>query len=209
MQGDDFVPQGSTKSLTLVDLSGTNGAGGELGSQITVNGDSDFQMRVESDLEALRSVPIGRSMLKSLDDGGKTADLQQTYSSNFIMFTDWAASFLLADGSHGAGSGSTTNYNPYRVTLGDGSESWQRRPPIIGEYHEFVHALNAATGTMQPGIFNGIVPNLEQQAVGLPSDGIPFRWDNNPATPLSPNNPVIYTENGLRAFFGIPLRPYY
>ena len=72
-----------------------------------------------------------------------------------------------------------------------------------------VHAYNGGTGTLQPGYNSIWVPNLEQQALGLPFDGIPFDNDNNPATPPSVNNLTIFTENGMRSFLGLPLRPLY
>ena len=132
----------------------------------------------------------------------------QTYDSNGVIFDDWQRSYLATDGAHDIGSGSEIRYNIARVSAYDGSEAWMRRPPLVGLYHEMVHSLNCATVTMQPGDGTG---NKELQAVGLPItfEAIPFRWDSNPATPLSTDNPTQFTENGLRAFLGIALRTHY
>ena len=195
--------------VVIVDLSTTNSLGSEPGSTIAIIGDADFQMRVDSDLEALLSVPIGRSMLTAIDDSSRVVDISQGWSGNFINFDNFHAAFLNSDGTKGLGSGSHIYYNTTKGNIYDGSLDWQRRPPIVGLYHEMVHAYNGGTGTLQPGYNSIWVPNLEQQALGLPFDGIPFDNDNNPATPPSVNNLTIFTENGMRSFLGLPLRPLY
>ena len=45
------------------------------------------------------------------------------------------------------------NYNPERISLG--GEDWQNRPPVVGLFHEMVHAYNYATGTLAPGQTGG------------------------------------------------------
>ena len=199
----------SGDGVVIVDLSTTNSLGSNPGSTIAIIGDADFQMRVESDLEALLSVPIGRSMLTAIDDSSQVVDISQGWSGNFINFDNFYAAFLNSDGTMGLGSGSHISYNPSKGNLYDGSLDWEIRPPIVGLYHEMVHAYNGGTGTLQPGYNSVWVPNLEQQAMGLPFDGIPWDNDNNPATPPNVNNLTIFTENGMRSFLGLPLRPMY
>jgi hypothetical protein len=94
--------------------------------------------------------------------------------------------------------------------------------PIVVLYHETAHAYNDTSGTMQAGKYqqiNGSDPtndrkdvginNAERQAVGLPNDGVPHDWDNNPATPKTRDMPIGITENGLRRELGLPDRASY
>ena len=66
--------------------------------------------------------------------------------------------------------------------MGAGADPWMKRPPIVGLYHELVHAYNAATGSMQPGVTTGGVELVELQAVGLTFTGIAWDNDGNPST---------------------------
>jgi hypothetical protein len=201
--------------ITKVDLNTTNAAGNEIGSSITINGDNRFQSRTESDIDALRSIPTGRTMLTELDNSGHTVSIQETDQGNSMFPANADDSFLVEPpknvpnvlASPGAGSDSTINYNPSRVTLGN--EDWMQRPPIVGLYHEMVHSYNAATGTFQPGKDSSGTNNLENQAVGLPNSGLLFDHDNNPNTPAQRDNPTALTENGLRAELNLPRRPRY
>jgi len=64
-----------------------------------------------------------------------------------------------------------------------------------------VHALNAGTGTMQPGVWSADsrMANLEQQAIGLPNDDVPFDNDDDPATTPSKDNLSISVTNSSAA----------
>lgn len=96
--------------------------------------------------------------------------------------------------------------------------------PLLALYHEMTHAYNGATGTFIPGersiigadgaplIIDGepvIIGNSEYQAVGLPSNGTPFDFDNNPKTAPTTTNPTPFTENAIREEMGLPLRDRY
>ncbi|QLG91136.1 hemolysin [Pseudomonas yamanorum] len=96
--------------------------------------------------------------------------------------------------------------------------------PLIALFHEMSHAYNGATGTFIPGnrpiigndgspvMVRGqplTVENGEYQAVGLPSNGAAFDFDNNPLTPPNTANPWPFNENALRAEMGLPLRDRY
>ena len=171
-----------------MDLGTTNATGGQLGGSLSIQGDAQFVARVECDIETLRSIPIGRSMLAALDDAGRVTGIQQSDQGNFITF-DTMKACSWATTVPGEGTAGQINCDPYRIMLGDGSESWQRRPCIVGLYHEMIHAYNASAGTMQPGYYDATVPNLEEQAVGLPMPG-GILWDNDsdPATPAAAGN---------------------
>ncbi|WP_164019595.1 M91 family zinc metallopeptidase [Pyxidicoccus trucidator] len=190
-------------TVTTVDLSTRNAAGNAVGSSVTVEGDAAFQARVQSDLDALRSMPAGQEMLLALDNSGHTTTIRQAASGdgNSAGATDRPNAWLQADGTPGTGSDAYINYNPERTVLGGGAEEWQNRPPIVGFFHEMVHAYNYATGTLAPGTTGG-VNNRELAAVGLPYD-----HDANASTP--DQHPGHTSENRIREQLGLPPRPEY
>lgn len=183
-------------------------SGSSAGKTIQVVGDRSFRARVLSDLNALNSIPIGRRLLAGIDAGARVISIQKSTTANETTITDSAAAFLNADGTPGSGSGITIAYNPGKTTIGDASQTWMTRPPVVGLFHELVHALNATTGTMQPDKVNG-VPKLELQAIGLPLNGIAWDNDGNPKTPAAARNLPQFTENGFRAFLGLTSRTAY
>jgi hypothetical protein len=203
-----------SEAVTLVDLASVDASGSEPGSKVRLQGSVYFTDRLACDLEALRSIPIGRSMLAALDDGAEAThgvQIAVSYSGNAVRFDDMDASYVASDGARGVGCGSEIYADATRVTLGDGGESWMRRPPIVGLYHEMVHSADGQKGVTQPGMTDGpdAVRLLELQAVGLPFEGIAFLWDDSPTTVASPFNPPAFTENGFREFLGLPTRPRY
>ncbi|MBN1210728.1 MAG: alkaline phosphatase [Myxococcaceae bacterium] len=180
--------------------------GTQPGSSITVSGDPDFQARVESDLEALRSTPAGREMLYALDNSGRTTTIVQTDEGNAAGPSNGDDADLRPDGTPGPGTDSTVWYNPSRTSLG--GEDWMTRPPLVGLFHELVHAYNFNTGTWPNGEVvqpNGtVVNNGEREAVGLPYD---HDGDQLPDAGVpAPDHP---TENQLRDELGLPTRPRY
>jgi hypothetical protein len=185
------------------------GEGTTLGRTIDVEGNPAFQLRVASDLQALASIPMGRKLLGGIDKGGHKVTVSESMTSNDTTIIDSANAFLKADGTSGTGSGTTISYNPGKTTIGDVSQPWMERPPVVGLFHELVHALNATTGTMQPDK-TGDVPKLELQAIGLPlTRGIAWDNDNNSKTAPDTRNLSPYTENGFRQFLGLPPRTEY
>ena len=166
------------------------------GSVIVEDGDYAFGLRLDADLQALLSLPCGRRLLEALDDAGKQVVISQSTGGNETTILDAPAAMLRGNGEPGPGSACIIDYNIMQTTIEDGSQPWMQRPPIVGLYHELIHALNAATGTTQPGQTDG-VPNLELQDIGLPFEGIPWHdsWglanpggDGNPPTP--PRSPA-------------------
>jgi hypothetical protein len=152
--------------------------------------------------------------LTALDDSGHVVHVEQNSFGNSVNFTNWDTAFLVADGTigtAGAGSDSQITYGIAKTILYDGSLPWEQRPPIVGLWHELIHAWNAATGTCQPGFGAGWARLLELQCVGLPLPDTALLWDNdnNPATPPAAGNPPPFTENDWRAFLGLLARPQY
>lgn len=204
-QGGEKVD--SPGRVTRVSLSSTDAAGHVPGYVLHVIGTTAFRQRARSDITSLRSVPDGRKLLTSLDNAGHAVSVKQTTGGNDTTILDPTTAFLRAGGTHGAGSASVVSYNPFETAIEGGAQAWQRRPPIVGLVHEFVHALNASTGTLQPRKDATGVLRLELQAIGLPFKGIAFRW--TPRAAVSPNNPRVFTENGFRALLGIAPRTAY
>ncbi|WP_177233538.1 M91 family zinc metallopeptidase [Stigmatella erecta] len=190
-------------TVTKVNLDTRSRAGGVPGSSITVEGDAAFKARVQSDLDVLRSTPKGREMLLALDNSGHTTTVRQAPAAegNSAQPTDRPNAWLNPDGTPGTGSDAYINYNPERTVLGGGAEDWRTRPPIVGFFHEMVHAYNYATGTLALGETGG-VNNRELAAVGLPYD-----HDGNASTPDM--HPGHTSENRLREELGLPARPEY
>ena len=206
-QGGEKVD--SPGRVTRVSLSSTDVAGHVPGYVLHVAGSTAFRQRARSDITSLLSVPHGRKVLTALDNAGHAVSVKQTTGGNDTAILDPTKAFLRAGGTrgHGAGSASAISYNPYETAIEGGAQAWRRRPPIVGLVHELVHALNASTGTMQPGKNAAHVLRLELQDIGLPSNGIAFRWTAKAAA--SPNNPRVFTENGFRALLGIAPRTAY
>jgi Ca2+-binding RTX toxin-like protein len=193
--------------VTLVSLSSTDAAGHVPGSVLHVIGTTAFGQRVSSDITSLLSVPGGRRLLTALDNTEYAVSVSEATGGNDTTILDSAAAFLRGSGMHGAGSDSEVSYSPDETVLEGGTLDWQTRPPIVGLVHELIHALNAATGTMQPRRSTDGVLGLELQAIGLPFDGIAFRWTARAAA--SPNNPRVFTENGFRDLLGLASRTAY
>ncbi|RKG58969.1 alkaline phosphatase [Corallococcus sp. AB011P] len=170
------------------------------GRSVTVSGSADFQARVQSDLDAMRSLPSGQELLRTLDDSGHTTTIKETSSGNSASAQNKDDAWFNADGTPGKGTNGTVNYNTTRISLG--SEDWMNRPPVVALFHELVHASDYANGTLALGEKNG-VNNRETSAVGLPID-----LDQDPSTPdvVQGGRPG---ENVLRDDLNLPTRPRY
>ncbi len=160
-----------------------------------------FAMRAGSDLEALRSLPLGRELLAGLAASGHAVVLRATDDGNAVSWDPTAADSAGVGGRSGPGTDSVVLYNPYRTVLGEGRRSWEHRPPIVGLFHELVHALAVARGTLP----SESAPR-QAQAVGTMPEG-----ETGPhlrrAARTDFVSPATPTENGFRAFLGLPLRP--
>lgn len=180
----------------------TNPAGYVPGAAaIRIDGDAEFVARVESDLEALRSTPLGRALLGDLDTSGFTVTVRLSDDDlNRVAPLDptdarYADQPMLVAGT---GSDGDLSYAFDNAVLGRGS-GWRDRPPIVGLYHELVHAYHFATGTRMRDSDGGT--SLEQlQTIGYPVD-----HDEDPSTPDVSVSP--YSDNEFRALLGVPTRP--
>lgn len=195
VQKDDKVKVGKGDKKTIVDMTDSD----KLGSSVSVTGSDEFKARVQSDLDAMRSLPIGQDLLRRLDGSGKKTEIRETSGGNSAGGTNFSDGFQSVDGTPGKGSDSYVNYNTTRISLG--GEEWMNRPPVVGLFHELVHASDINTGTLAPGQTNG-TNNLENSAVGLP-----FDHDGDPSTPsITQDRPA---ENDLRDQLNLPTRPRY
>ena len=144
-----------------------------------------FVSRAMSDLAALAAFPPGREVLAALAASGHTVVLRATADGNATSWDPKAAVYQDGDGRPALGADSVVVYNPYRMTIDGGGKAWQRRPPVVGLFHELVHALAVARGAVPAA-----AGRRQAEAVGTDA-----------GLPPGP------TENGLRAFLGLPLRP--
>ncbi|MFK7888743.1 MAG: M91 family zinc metallopeptidase [Gammaproteobacteria bacterium] len=204
-----FLP--ATNSVVNVELNAEIGA-----SSVIIEGSPEFVQRVEADIEFLRSSPIGQGALGGVDqafaDDGHTVTIRELSGekNGFASSPSGIFGELDVNGNPGATASAQINYNPSFST--DAFDA-----PVIVLAHEFAHAYNIVTGTLQPGVHSSTGPssvdngirNAERQAVGLENSGVPYDGDNDPSTPDSTINPVELTENGLRAEAGLALRPSY
>ncbi len=198
-QENDNAPLNRWDNHTLVEMGSWER---QLGKSINISGTPAFENRVLSDLNALRSLPSGQSMLRDLDRAGRTTTIQDSPVD---------ASYFQADASinrfqtnrntaNGRGTGGTINYSPSSTDSGE-NNAWAHGPPIVGLNHEIGHAENAAQGSMPLGNTDGEA-NRERIAVGLSIDD-----DGDPNTPrIQPNR---NNENRLRAELNLERRERY
>jgi hypothetical protein len=154
---------------------------------------------VESDLEALRSIPAGQVMLQDLARAiGRSDTLVIEETSGQDRET--------GEPRDGVPVGARVFYNPTHTAAGPNN---MPHIPVTHLFHELGHAYDdfydsAATGTHDE---NGQrVNNFERAVVGLPID-----HDGNPRTAdqLDPDHPYAITENALREQLGLPRREQY
>ena len=133
-------------------------SGPTLGSSITIDpaASPEFRARVQSDLEALRSLPSGRQLLRDLDAKGRSTTLTETAGFPQAGYTDAGNRFRVPDPANpgsfvnGPGTDTTVYYNP-SVDAVPTEQAGGEFPPIVGLFHELVHAEDAGNGAMYPG----------------------------------------------------------
>ncbi|ONH56480.1 hemolysin [Pseudomonas cedrina subsp. cedrina] len=203
-----------------------------------IQGTDAFKQRVEDDLELLRASPAGRKMLEEMDNAaqnnGAPVTIEQS-EANMYRFNTRELNTLsmedrnkiklddpkvggLKDGVPGARADQgRLFYNPSLIHVKPDPTAPELTSPIVQFYHEMAHAWNGANGTLLEGTSKPSPdhperpgpPNMELQAVGLPTDAPPFDFDNDPSTPPTSTNPAPFTENALRAEMGRPARTKY
>lgn len=162
-----------------------------VGPNITITGTQEFREAVVRDLQRLQGTPTGRDLLSSLNAPGKgPVTIVETTGGNEV---DGAGpqGYKQPGGANGTGSGSTLHYNPNKTQIGDGTETWQTRPPAVALGHELVHCEQAQNGGFSNEKIGGVEKD-ELAAVGLP----PYQ-DN------------AHTENKIRQEMGQQPRPRY
>ena len=183
-----------------------------LGRSLRIEGTDAFVSRVQADIDMLRASPNGQQMLAEFDQAAASGhvvtirELQNEQNGYASMVPGY-----IRNGQAGPASDVTISYNP-QFFLED------LPAPSVILYHEMSHAFNGVTGTFMPGAFTGTstpddardaaagVPNLERQAVGLPSSHPEYDYGNGRVTS---SNPQALTENGMRGEMGLDLRPSY
>ncbi|NOK18823.1 M91 family zinc metallopeptidase [Corallococcus carmarthensis] len=196
VEEDEKTADAAEGEREIVDMTDAD----QRGSSVSVTGSAEFQARVQSDLDAMRSLPSGQDLLRSLDGSGKKTVIRETAQGNSAGGTNFNDGFMNADGTPGKGTDAQVNYNTTRISLG--TEEWMNRPPVVGLFHELVHASDMNNGTLALGSKDG-TRNLEPSAVGLPID-----LDQDPSTPdvVQGGRPG---ENVLRDDLNLPTRPRY
>lgn len=166
-------------------------------SNFSSSGDRADRARIDSDLDALASLPHGQKMFGEIARTGHSVAIELTPDGS-------ACASFAGNTQRGAGSDSQIFYNAGKIALST-DMPWADRAPIVSLYHEMCHSYNAAVGNMDKGWYqkdgtkmpNGEgTPGLEYQAVGIDVPGI------------EANDPLL-TENGLRDLLGYQKREEY
>ncbi len=215
--GSEDSSQQDVESDTVITLE----YDGSQGGFIEVEGSPEFQARVNSDLEFLRSTSTGQQMLAKLtelrdghDNPWNPFDGKNKYTIR--EFDPTASSDNGYESGGEDGSDVTITYRPEWITLdGDDASDYDSTPPLVILYHEMGHSYQFMSGTvtegrtLQPG--GGSVNSLERQNVGLsynendledPDTGLPPDQEADP-------DQHQYRENGLRDELGIDRRTEY
>ena len=225
----DVVHNSSGASVTQVEYA-------ESGRKaFKIDGSPSFIARVEAYIEQLRGSPTGQQMLKTMDElaskNGAAVTIKQSEFlgvNRYLFRTAYTDNlpedeYLKADPSapefghiKDGTAGSTATHAELHFHT-DTFDSQFLASPLVTLYHEMAHAFNGATGTFMPGSKTVVgedgvpfkVANAEYQAVGLATDGLPFDFDSNPVTAPTTTNPAPFSENGIKAEMGLPLRTRY
>lgn len=187
-----------------------------------VKGDGEFKQRVEDDLEFFRGSPVGQKMLGALDKTPAPIKIEKVPESEGIFYKygrkdlqplnehppqDSQHGFITNNTPGMPADDATVSYNPSFIM------DKYERPGVSTLFHEFAHAYDGVDGKFLPGETEvppetsdprrpTREPNLERQAVGLPTDGEPYDFDNDPSTPPTSTNPEPYNENALYKEWG-------
>ncbi len=197
---------------------------GSIPSNISIEGNSAFRDRVESDLETLASIAPGQATLNALGGDGHKLTLKETYGGNSNH--SYSGGSIVYDkdnnASRGKGADSYIVYNTAQHHM-SGSDEWSEHAPITSLVHEMGHAYDAALGQLDHAVYDPDTHEhiynddgtysqdksqgergCEYQTVGgigyseLPDDGIGRN-----------EHPQGFSENSMRQFLGYELRDSY
>lgn len=146
---------------------------------ITIKGTGEFTKATQAHLCLLAKLAIGRKLLDSICQSGKSVTIVHTDRVSEAPPNDFKAAipkgkmlrwFDLWGNEktiRGTGKGSDTviKYNP-AFTFSNQAKDWKNNPPEITLAHELIHAHDSAYGRLDPDEVDG-VRNYERQAVGL------------------------------------------
>lgn len=205
-------------------------------AQSTSQQDTDFDQRVNDDIEFLRSSPVGQQALREMDklaalnnapihirpaqSSGSSYEFGSRELNNMTdeEFANTKGSNFgeITQGVPGSRADLASIYYD-KVSVLENAERTNTAVPVTALFHEMSHAYNGATGTFvagrsteypKPGESHEI-ENQEYQAIGIPNGGQAFDFDNNPSTPPTNTNPKPFNENALSEEMGKPLRQLY
>jgi Ca2+-binding RTX toxin-like protein len=182
------------------------------GKSITINGNQRFKDRVNSDLEAWRSLPQAGDLLTELDNRRAKSGQKVTIAEADKFLGSEARSenndaMRNPDHTRGKGSNVEIKYNTTDRHLGV-NKPWNFSPPSVIAYHEMSHTHDMVHGNVPvESIKDGIGHTGDEKNDERKATGLPFDHDGNPKTPLEQPGP--YTENLIRRKLGLPTRDEY
>jgi type VI secretion system secreted protein VgrG len=189
----------SAKSLSKGSASGAAKIGkdtekGTYGKSIVIEGDEAYQKKVRRDLDQIATTPSGKKLLADLERSNKKITIRPTTKGNSVSLpkgsSDWQRK---SDGTNGAGSDSTVNYNPENRSIG--TQDWQTRPPAIGLAHELIHAQHAAEGSIDLRR----VANDSKPSPTNPGTFATEKLEEVRTAGIPPHDKGGYTENSIRS----------
>ncbi|MGE0495223.1 MAG: M91 family zinc metallopeptidase [Vulcanimicrobiota bacterium] len=162
-----------------------------------MRGRKRFLDRVKADIDALRSFPEGRDLLRRLDASGKRVTVRETMENDPEMDYDEETGHRRPDGRPGAGSDSSI-----KMFDGADTDAGVIAPTAVTLGHELAHAVDAATGTMATGHAWNPSPGEREQVEKSELDAVGLDYPGR--IPLE--RPA---ENDLRRALLMPRRQYY
>ncbi len=168
----------------------------DLGRAITVRGDARFRARMAADLDALRSFPEGRDLLKRLDASGKKVDVTEIYENDSQMDFNGPGE-RRRNGKPARGADS-------RVFIHDGADADPSglSPTAVTLAHELAHCVDAATGTMARGKTWNTEPGVRDRVEKSELDATGIAYPGQ----IALGRP---SENDVRRALNIPIREWY
>ncbi|HEY1177896.1 MAG TPA: type III secretion system effector protein, partial [Phytomonospora sp.] len=176
-----------------------------------IQGSEEFTDRVQADLDLFAASPTGRQMLENLEQRMAESREDDLLVNRELIVREFDERNGQASSDYGD---ATVSLNPeYRGSSG--------RPAVVF-YHELAHAYDYLNNTGEGGSHvNPADPDYddkgkpvdkdERQAVGLPIDSAHHGTVPDPEVrfEVDPEHPIQFTENGLRAEFGLGPRKQY
>ncbi len=204
-QGEQMVRDDADRRV-VVDIKRDPGRKVEVDSK-----DKDFHKRAQSDLDALRSVPEGRKILRRIDQKPGKVIVHRYRDEEVGSF---------AGRITGPTGDAHVFYEPKRTDSLDGRErnlkkqgvdlDKERRhdtqsPPVVSLGHELVHGLHTKEGNRARGRYDGTAKGARNEE--LRTTGLRYDHDNDPKTDPKATRDV--NENELRKGLGLPPRKKY